>query len=240
MLAMPRLKLLTSRLLHQRSQVHLARSVTKLSVKEAFSNPHRDEVSIAGWIRHARHQKKVSFLHITDGMCHQRLQIVIPGNLLTKELTSTLTYGASIKAIGKIVDSPNPKQPVELVASEIKLIGPCDPNTYVFNPNNKGQDGEFQRQHLHMRSKRHEFAALLRLRAICKQAIHDYFQKNDYLQIDTPILTSNDCEGGGEVFQVNSAAKSSYFGDGKAAYLTVSGQLHLEACNAGKAFTLIV
>lgn len=189
------------------------------------------KTKIYGWIRSFRHHKNISFLNISDGLKPINLQVVVD-----KEIRGNVTelkYGAAVEASGRFVTSPAAKQEVEFQADCLRVLGPNNAETYPFAVNTRSYSPNYNRQYLHLRSKLPEFAALLRLRSYCKKLIHDYFHKNNFIQIDTPILTSNDCEGAGKLFSVSSLDNAyPYFGN-QAVNLTVSGQLHLEACNSG-------
>lgn len=207
-----------------------------IGASEAADTPYRGPCMISGWIKSARHQKKYSFVHIIDGLSSKHVQVVLPAELMSDP--SQLRFGASVKAAGMLIDSPGSAQAVELQAESINVLGDNNSDSYPFAVNTKSYTAEYTRQFLHLRSRQPEFAAMLRLRSACKKAIHDYFSANNYVYIDTPVLTSNDCEGAGETFIVDSDVhrkkEKRYFGDNKTVNLTVSGQLHLEACNAGE------
>lgn len=164
--------------------------------------------------------------------------------------TDSLTYGSSVHISGKL--SKSPRGQLELVAENVNVLGTCVVlDGYPFNPRTT-HPPEYIRQYLHLRSRTNYISSMLRIRHALTKHIHDYFSSNDYLNIHTPILTSNDCEGAGEVFKVqpdNEATIKSmqqegrdrdsvYFGT--KTFLTVSGQLHLEAvCRGmGNVYTL--
>ncbi|KAJ9595835.1 hypothetical protein L9F63_012990, partial [Diploptera punctata] len=194
---------------------------------------------VQGWVKAMRNMKTNVFVDISDGSCSQKLQV------LTKKIDQpqTLTYGAAVRANGPIVKNKNGQ--LELVAKELSVIGPCTVSEgYPFAPR-KIYNSDYIRQFLHLRPRTNSFAALLRVRAAMSRAVNDYFCENSYIQIHTPIITSNDCEGAGEVFRVRpdnellvremakkeNMLEEAYF-DTKA-FLTVSGQLHLEAVVRG-------
>lgn len=227
-------------LLKQPDLVRLCSSTTRnpvIGVINALKTEYRGQCLVNGWIKSARHQKNVSFINLIDGLSHRHLQIVISAD--QRGDVSQVKSGASLSAVGELIDSPAKGQAVELAASEVKLLGEND-DTFPFAVNTTSYDAEYARSFLHLRSKKMEFAAMLRLRSACKKAIHDYFHRNDYIQVDTPVLTSNDCEGAGETFSVERSDESEktepFFGRDKKVNLTVSGQLHLEAVNSGNLF----
>lgn len=188
-----------------------------------------------GWVRNLRVQKELIFADVSDGSSAKKLQIVIPKSLNT----DSLTYGSSVHITGKL--SKSPRGQLELVADDVKVIGDCVvADGYPFNPRTT-HPPEYTRQYLHLRSRTNYISAILRIRSALTKHIHDYFTSRHFTNINTPILTSNDCEGAGEVFKVqpdNEATvkammqegrdkDSVYFGS--KTFLTVSGQLHLEA-----------
>lgn len=179
------------------------------------------------------------FFDVSDGLSSKKLQVTIPA--INKP--ENLNAGASVIVRGCLGKTPN-GQP-ELNADEIEICGPC-PLTegYPFLPRKK-YSAEYIRQYLHLRPKTNKFASLLRVRNQAAFALHEQFASEGYINIHTPIITSNDCEGAGEIFKIlpenkgildnmkkaNKTDDEAYF-DCKA-YLTVSGQLHLEAaCHA--------
>lgn len=196
------------------------------SIREAEENQ-----TVCGWIRSYRHHKNISFLNISDGTTSTNLQVVVSKS--TRGDVHYLKYGAAIQANGQLVSSPAKGQKVEFQADSLKLLGANDIDTFPFTQNARSYTADYNRQYLHLRSKLPEFAALLRLRSYCKKLVHDYFHEKDFVQIDTPILTANDCEGAGDLFTVSASNKEDPYFGGQRANLTVSGQLHLEACNSG-------
>lgn len=199
-----------------------------------------------GWVRNLRVQKELVFADVSDGTCAKKLQTVIPKHLKT----DALTYGSSVHITGTL--SKSPKGQIELVAESVKVLGSCVVlDGYPFNPRTT-HPPEYIRQYLHLRSRTNYISAILRVRHAVTKHIHDFFASRNYININTPILTSNDCEGAGEVFKVqpdnDETVKammqegrdrdSVYFGS--KTFLTVSGQLHLEAiCRGmGNVYTL--
>ncbi|CAH0719315.1 unnamed protein product, partial [Brenthis ino] len=201
---------------------------------------------VKGWVKSLRIQKEFIFADVNDGSCAQKLQIIIPKSLNT----DNLTYGSSVHITGKL--SKSPRGQLELIANNINVLGNCVVlDGYPFNPRTT-HPPEYVRQFLHLRSRTNYISAILRVRNSVTKHIHDYFSSKNYIHIHTPILTSNDCEGAGEVFKVQPEndetvkammqegrnRDSVYFGT--KTYLTVSGQLHLEAmCRGmGNVYTL--
>lgn len=197
-------------------------------------------------MKNLRVQKELIFADISDGTCAKKLQVLIPKNLKS----SSLTYGSSVHITGKL--SKSPRGHLELVAEDVNVIGHCVVlDGYPFNPRTI-HPPEYTRQYLHLRSRTNFISAVLRIRSTVTKLIHDYFYSKNYLYINTPILTSNDCEGAGEVFKIQPDNPETvkammqnkqnndtvYFGS--KTFLTVSGQLHLEAiCRGmGNVYTL--
>uniref|UniRef100_A0A8C4NJ11 asparagine--tRNA ligase n=2 Tax=Eptatretus burgeri TaxID=7764 RepID=A0A8C4NJ11_EPTBU len=185
-------------------------------------------VLMQGWVQGLRVQKDVLFVDVSDGSCSRVLQVIADPSLHS----SNLTFGSAVEVEGRLQASPFPAQPVEIVASSIVVLGTCDPLEYPLKRKHR-YSLENTRRYPHLRCRDPAFAALLRLRAVATSATHKFFQDQGYLQIHTPILTSNDCEGAGELFHVQSShtadsqdARKEFFNS--PAYLTVSGQLHLE------------
>ncbi|XP_030007248.1 probable asparagine--tRNA ligase, mitochondrial [Sphaeramia orbicularis] len=141
-----------------------------------------------------------------------------------------LTFGSAVEITGILKKSPHEKQPVELEANQIRVVGECNPVDFPFKVK-KRHSLEYLRQFPHLRCRTNSFSSLLRIRSEATAAIHSYFKSNGFVQIHTPTITSNDCEGAGELFQVESsnplhAEEDNFFS--VPAFLTVSGQLHLE------------
>ena len=219
---------------------HLSRNRSTIQGALDVSNVGKS-LKVHGWVKAARKQRVNTFIDIDDGLIigGQKLQIVVASD----KVPTTLGYHAFVQARGILKESPLKGQEVELEADEIEVITPVQ-EKYPFQPR-KLYDDELPRTHPQYRAKLNDFGALIRIRSRLSKSIHDYFHDNDYIQIHTPVLTSNDCEGAGELFQVSPANKAisikmrndniddldeAYFD--KKAFLTVSGQLHLEAmCN---------
>ncbi|XP_062275435.1 probable asparagine--tRNA ligase, mitochondrial isoform X2 [Scomber scombrus] len=201
---------------------------TKLRVSEAISGAELGaNIKVQGWVRSVRPQKTNLFLNVNDGSSLQSLQIVA-----TSELNDPLlTFGSAVEVTGTLKKSPHQKQTVELQAEQIHVIGECNPVDFPFKI--KERHGlEYIRQFPHLRCRTNVFSSLLRIRSEATSAIHSYFKENGFVQINTPVITSNDCEGAGELFQVEPPSPENkedqnFFS--VPAFLTVSGQLHLEA-----------
>ncbi len=116
-------------------------------------------------------------------------------------MSRDLYYGCSVHCRGKLVSSPGRQQSIELLCDSIDVIGKCDPSVYPFAQRNT-YDMPYIRQYLHLRVRLKLFSSLLRIRSEMINAIHIFMKQNDFININTPIITSNDCEGGGQVFTV--------------------------------------
>ncbi|USR89268.1 asparagine--tRNA ligase [Phormidium yuhuli AB48] len=200
-------------------------------------HPHETAI-VRGWIRTKRDLKNFSFIELNDGSALANLQIVINPQVASPDLLKQLNTGASIEVQGTLVDSPAKGQRLELQAQQIHLYGGVDSETYPLQK--KRHSFEFLRTIAHLRSRTNTLSAVFRVRNSAANAIHQFFQERGFLWIHTPILTSSDCEGAGELFNVTQLDLANipkterqsvdYQHDffGKPAYLTVSGQLEAE------------
>uniref|UniRef100_A0A8C8A2W5 Asparaginyl-tRNA synthetase 2, mitochondrial n=1 Tax=Oryzias sinensis TaxID=183150 RepID=A0A8C8A2W5_9TELE len=199
---------------------------TKLRVSEAFLDAQVGEkVRIQGWVRSFRPQKQNLFLHVNDGSSLKSLQVIAPAAMNDP----LLGFGCAVEVRGILKKSPHSKQPVELEAEQIWVIGECNPVDFPFKIKER-HSLEYIRQFLHLRCRTNAFSSLLRIRSEATAAVHSYFKNNGFLLVHTPTITSNDCEGAGELFQVEVGQGISWFWSffSVPVYLTVSGQLHLE------------
>ncbi|KFP01940.1 hypothetical protein N300_09093, partial [Calypte anna] len=201
----------------------------RLRVRDALvAQEPAGEVKVQGWVRSVRRQKEVLFLHINDGSSLENLQVVADPSLENRDLT----FGSAVEVQGKLVKSPHRMQNMELKAETIHVVGPCDTLSFPLKVKER-HPLEYVRQFPHLRCRTNTLSSLLRIRSEATAAIHSFFQDNGYVHIHTPIITSNDCEGAGELFQIEtsneakeSEEKTHFFN--VPAFLTVSGQLHLE------------
>ncbi|HTL88136.1 MAG TPA: asparagine--tRNA ligase [Leptolyngbya sp.] len=198
-----------------------------------------ETVMIQGWVRTKREQKGFSFIEVNDGSSMAGLQVVINQDVPDYEASlKRISTGASVEVSGVLVPSLGKGQRIELKASEVKVYGEADPETYPLQK--KRHSFEFLRDIGHLRSRTNTLSAVFRVRNACATAIHQFFQERGFLWVHTPVITASDAEGAGEMFAVTSlnlkqvpltAAKEiDYSQDffGKPAYLTVSGQLEAE------------
>ena len=208
-----------------------------MNVKDIFKNSKEylnKEITVEGWIRNHRPQKEFGFIDFSDGTSFKHLQIVYDKNLNNFEIISKILVGSSIKVVGILVSS-NGNQEFELQAKTIEVLGECSED-YPIQP--KRHTKEFLREQAYLRPRTNIFQAVFKVRSLAAQAIHKYFGDNGYIYVNTPILTSSDCEGAGEMFQVTTldldniakTGKVDYSKDffGKKTGLTVSGQLEAE------------
>jgi len=208
-------------------------------------------VVVAGWVRTRRDSKGgFSFVELNDGSCLANLQIVADQALFNYQSeVLKLHPGASVRVAGTLADSPGGGQALELKAEEVKVFGFCDPETYPLQK--QRVNFELLREIAHLRPRTNTFGAVARLRNQLAAATHNFFQSRDFLYLNSPIVTSSDCEGAGEMFQVttldlanvprNGAGAVDYSKDffGRKTGLTVSGQLEGEtyACALGDIYT---
>jgi asparaginyl-tRNA synthetase len=191
-------------------------------------------VTICGWVRTVRDQKSFSFIEINDGSTLANLQVIAEPSLPAYvEMISQMATGASVSVTGTLVKNPGKNQILELKARSIQVFGTCDQGHYPLQK--KRHSFEFLRTIAHLRPRTNTQGAVLRMRSAMAFATHLFFHQRGFLYIQTPIITSSDCEGAGAMFRVTTLDPLSSHADfskdffGKAAYLTVSGQLEGEA-----------
>src|SRR6266571_5263082 len=166
--------------------------------------PKDDPVTVKGWVRTRRDSKAgISFVHVSDGSGFHPVQVVAPNTLPNyADEVLRLTAGCSLEATGMIVPSPAKGQPFEMQASAIAVIGWVeDPDSYPIQP--KPHTLEFLREVAHLRPRTNVIGAVTRVRHTIAQAIHRFFHENGFFWVNTPIITSSDAEGAGELFRVS-------------------------------------
>ena len=207
------------------------------------------DVEVKGWVRTRRGNKYVQFVALNDGSTIRNLQIVFDMNKFTDEQLKAVTTGSSIHVIGKLVASQGKGQTCEVQADTLEVYGTADPEAYPLQK--KGHTLEFLREIAHLRPRTNTFGAVLRVRSTLAFAIHTFFQGKGFFYLNTPLITSSDCEGAGAMFQVTTLplndlprtedGKVDYSQDffGKPTSLTVSGQLEgeLGATAIGEIYT---
>src|SRR5438477_1218419 len=215
-----------------------------LSMRDILAGraPTETAVTIRGWVRTRRDSKAgISFIHLSDGSSFHPVQVVAPNSLsnYTDEVLK-LTAGCAVEATGTIVPSPAKGQPFEMQASAIRVVGWVDdPDTYPIQP--KAHTMEFLREVAHLRPRTNVIGATTRVRHTLAMAIHRFFTEAGFVWVNTPIITAADAEGAGELFRVSTldAANPPRTTEGKVefsaaffgreTFLTVSGQLNVEA-----------
>ncbi len=196
-------------------------------------------LEVRGWLKTRRDAKgNFSFLEINDGSCLANLQVIADNSLANYETEiKRLTTGCSIKAAGNIIESPAKGQDIELHAKEIEIYGWSPAESYPLQK--KRHSFEFLREIAHLRPRTNSLSAVARVRSVLSYAVHNFFQERGFFLVHTPIITTSDCEGAGELFTVTSldydnlpksGGKVDFSRDffGRPANLTVSGQLQAE------------
>ena len=197
-----------------------------------------DEVLVKGWVRTKRGIKNVTFIALNDGSTINNIQIVCDTAVFDESLLKQITTGACIAVKGELAASLGSGQAVEIQARDIEVLGTADPDIYPLQK--KGHSMEFLREIAHLRPRTNTFGAVLRIRHAMAFAIHKFFNDKGFVYLHTPIITSSDCEGAGEMFHVttlplenvpkNEDGSVNFEEDffGRQTSLTVSGQLEGE------------
>ena len=213
-------------------------------VQEIYDSPSIDsEINLGGWVRAFRANK---FIELNDGSTIKNIQCVINDGIIDEDIIKRISVGCSLIITGILVNSIGKGQSFEINVSNIKLLGESDPEKYPIQP--KKHSFEFLREQAHLRIRTSTFSSVMRIRSKLAFSIHDYFNKNGFNYIHTPIITSSDAEGAGEMFKVTTLGKedlakkdTDYSDDffGKKTSLTVSGQLEAEtyALGLGNVYT---
>ena len=168
-------------------------------IKDLFLKPEEKEVLICAWVRTNRAQAQFGFLNLNDGSVVTNLQVVYESDLANFAEISKFRVGVSVKVKGKVVLTPGMKQPLEVHATEVTMLGDC-PENYPIQP--KRHTREFLREVAHLRPRTNLFNSVFRIRSVAAMAIHSYFQSHGYVYVHTPLITASDCEGAGQMFQV--------------------------------------
>ena len=223
------------------------------------SKPEGQQVKVCGWIRSVRDSKGLVFIQVNDGSCFANIQLTFdrnnPSNNANvnniEETLKVLNTGASVRAVGTLIESPASGQAVEVTLESIECLGKCNPDEYPLQKNKMSM--EYLRDVAHLRARTNTFGAVYRVRNQMAFAVHSFFQERGFQYINAPEITCSDCEGAGEMFQVTTLSmekiaemgvkagaggmkpedawkivdyKKDFFG--KKASLTVSGQLEAE------------
>ena len=211
--------------------------LTFMTVRELYemacsgSTMETDQIEYAqlhGWVRTNRNNGSIGFIELNDGTYFRNAQLVYSSDLANFQDVSKYLTGTALTVTGKVVLTPQAKQPFELQVTEVILEGACD-NTYPLQK--KRHSFEYLREIGHLRPRSNTFNAVFRVRSVLAMAIHEFFQDQGFVYVNAPIITGNDAEGAGEVFTVTTREDGNYEEDffGKKANLTVSGQLQAEA-----------
>lgn len=198
----------------------------------------KGELTVGGWVRSVRDLKTFGFMDLNDGTAFKGLQVVFNNDLTNYAEVAKLNTGSSVLIKGELVLTPENKQPYELHASEITILSSTDTD---YPLQKKGHSLEFMREQAYLRPRVNLFNAVFRVRSVAAIAIHNFFQQKGYVYVNTPLITTTDCEGSDQMFKVttfdfNNLPKledgtvdmtKDLFG--KQAFITGSGQLHGEA-----------
>ena len=214
-------------------------AIKRTRIVDAFTGELQgQQVCVKGWVRTRRGNKHIQFVALNDGSTINNLQIVIDLEKFSEEQLKPITTGSSLCVIGTLVASQGKGQSYEVQAQEIEVYGTADPEEYPLQK--KGHTLEFLREKAHLRMRTNTFGAVFRIRHHLAFAIHKFFNDKGFFYLNTPLITSSDAEGAGEMFQVTTLnpnelprtedGKIDYTKDffGKVTSLTVSGQLEGE------------
>ncbi|MCI8271492.1 MAG: asparagine--tRNA ligase [Erysipelotrichaceae bacterium] len=185
-------------------------------------------IQLQGWVRTNRSSGKLGFIELNDGTYFRNAQLVYDVELKNFKDIEKLNTGCALTVTGKLKLTPEGKQPFEILVTEISIEGTCDSD---YPLQKKRHSFEYLREIAHLRPRANTFYAVFRLRSVLSMAIHEFFQDQGFVYVHTPIITGNDGEGAGEMFTATTISNDDYEKDffGKEAFLTVTGQLHVEA-----------
>ena len=213
----------------------------KIDIKEIYCDSEsfsEKEILVGGWIRSVRGQKSFGFIDLNDGTSFKGIQIVFDNSLENFDRICSLNTGSSVLVTGILKLTPQNKQPFELVAKNVEII--CA-TTSEYPLQKKGHSLEFLRDLAYLRPRVNLFNAVFRVRSVAAVAIHKYFFEKGYVYVNTPLITTSDCEGSDQMFKIttldlnnlpkleNGQVDVSKDLFGKQAFITGSGQLHGEA-----------
>lgn len=209
----------------------------RTKIKQLFLEQKEGNVLVYAWVRTNRAQAQFGFLNINDGSTLANLQVVYDAKLENFEEISKFRVGVSVLVKGNVILTPNAKQPLEVHAEEVVMLGDC-PEDYPIQP--KRHTREFLRENAHLRARTNLFNAVFRVRSVAAMAVHSYFQGQGYVYVHTPLITCADCEGSDQMFKITTLnmqnpplteeGKVDYSKDlfGKQSFITGSGQLQGE------------
>ena len=214
--------------------------MSRMDIAKLYRTPPGDgsEITVAGWVRTVRDSKAFAFVEVNDGSSFRNLQVVCEAALPNFDAVTRLTLSSAVEVKGRLVHTPQMKQPFELKAESLTVLGACDAD---YPLQKKRHSFEYLRTLSHLRPRTNTFSAVFRIRSLAAQAIHAFFAARGFVYVHTPIITTSDAEGAGEMFRVTTLemdrvpktpdGQVDYARDffGKSASLTVSGQLQAEA-----------
>ena len=212
--------------------------VTKIAELYRELPPEGQEVTVRGWVRTLRDSKAFAFIELNDGSSFRNLQVVCDEALSNFAQVTRISLATSLQVRGNLVHTPQMKQPFQLKATEVTVLHACDAD---YPLQKKRHSFEYLRTIAHLRPRTNTFFAVFRIRSIAAQAIHAFFARRGFVYVNTPIITTSDAEGAGEMVHVTTLdldklpktqeGQVDYGQDffGKPASLTVSGQLQAEA-----------
>ena len=183
-------------------------------------------VELEGWVKTNRDNGSIGFVEFNDGTCFKNVQLVYNKDSKGYDVLTSLRTGAAIRVVGEVVLTPEMKQPFEIHVMECELEGQVDDD---YPLQKKRHTFEFLREIAHVRPRANTFQAVYRVRSVLSMAIHEFFQERGFIYVHTPLITTNDGEGAGNVFDVitHDTKDPNYF-YGRKVNLTVTGQLHVE------------
>ena len=210
-----------------------------ISVRSLFRETPEDgaKVRVSGWVRTVRSSNAFAFIVVNDGTYFNNLQVVCDSSMPDYETIVKITLGSAVEVEGTLVKTPELKQPFELRADSVKVVGLCEAD---YPLQKKRHTFEYLRTQAHLRPRTNTFYAVFRIRSLAAQAIHAFFAEKNFVYVHTPLITTSDAEGAGEMFRVTTLDASNpprtpdgqvdfaqdFFG--KPTSLTVSGQLNVE------------
>ena len=199
------------------------------------TEPVGTEITVKGWVKAFRNNQ---FIALNDGSTSSNIQVVVDFENTDEATLARIKFGAAISAKGLLIESQGKGQKVELKATEIEILGDCNPDEFPLQP--KKQSLEFLRENAHLRFRTNTFAAVFRIRHALAFAIHKFFNDKGFFYLHTPVITASDAEGAGEMFRVTTldldkpprteSGEIDFAKDffGRSTNLTVSGQLEGE------------
>ncbi|SKA84498.1 asparagine--tRNA ligase [Desulfobaculum bizertense] len=217
----------------------------RLRVRQALeSEAPKENIVVKGWVRTKRENKGFAFIELNDGTSLSNLQVIIDEGAQGWDELERATTGASVSISGNLIESPGKGQKWEVKASELRVIGEADPESFPLQK--KRHSDEFLRSIAHLRPRTNKYGSIFRIRSEAAYAVHKFFHDNGFRYVHSPILTGSDCEGAGEMFRVTTldpydgkkaTPEDDFFG--KNTSLTVSGQLAAEifATSLGDVYT---